>query len=83
MKVLLAGPTAHEFVLPPCPDCPEGEAGCTVRTTRPSLDLRLRPGAYDVFVRVTARSGPDPSLTRNEYATGFGYSPCYFVEPSR
>lgn len=54
-EVLLAGPTAHRFVVPGCPSCPEGydnEAdACATPNGRPTVELRLRPGDYHIISR--------------------------------
>lgn len=54
-EVLVSGPTAHRFVLPGCPSCPEAyetEAeGCTSSAGKPTHVLRLRPGDYHLMNR--------------------------------
>jgi tetratricopeptide (TPR) repeat protein len=54
-EVLLLGPTAHRFVIPACPSCPDGfdnEAdACVTETGKPRFELRLRPGDYFIINR--------------------------------
>lgn len=52
VRVLVAGPTAHEFTIPGCPDCPEfSEAPRTDcgPSDKPSVTLRLGPGDHHVL----------------------------------
>lgn len=50
VRVLIAGPTAHEITLPACTTCPPAydsrAAACTGAGDRPSTSVRMRPGAY-------------------------------------
>jgi tetratricopeptide (TPR) repeat protein len=50
MEVLLTGPTAHRFVLPACPSCPESydndADACATSAGKPTFELRLQPGTY-------------------------------------
>jgi hypothetical protein len=53
VRVLVAGPTAHEVTLPPCAGCPEayppGAESCPGPAGKPSTWLRVRPGAYYIL----------------------------------
>jgi hypothetical protein len=50
MTILVAGPTAHEIILPPCAVCPAdyppGADVCPTFDGRPSLKLELPPATY-------------------------------------
>jgi len=49
LTLQVAGPTAHEFTLPPCAICPADypeNAGCGDLTGRPSITLRLTAAPY-------------------------------------
>lgn len=51
VKILVAGPTAHEVSIPACPGCPasypkDDPAACKDLTGRPSVTLRLPPNTY-------------------------------------
>jgi tetratricopeptide (TPR) repeat protein len=65
VRVLVAGPTAHELTLPPCPGCPAsyatGAESCPGAAGKPSTPLRLRPGTYHVM-QDRAELGPDESV---------------------
>jgi tetratricopeptide (TPR) repeat protein len=56
-EVLVSGATAHRFVLPGCPSCPEGydnnDDACQSPIGKPSLQLLLQPGDYQVLTRNT------------------------------
>jgi tetratricopeptide (TPR) repeat protein len=53
--VMIAGPTAHEFVLPPCGGCPADYAtsaeACPSYDGRPSMTLHLAPGYYPMITK--------------------------------
>jgi tetratricopeptide (TPR) repeat protein len=53
VRVLIAGPTAHELTLPACTACPPvydtRAAACPGASGRPSTPIRMRPGAYYVL----------------------------------
>ena len=83
--VYVAGPTAHEFVLPPCPGCPDaysaitpiGAPGpCDDLSGRPSLTLRLNPGTYLELAESATDATDVGTLT---YNPGFVYSTCVYV----
>jgi len=64
-EVLISGPTAHRFVLPGCPSCPEGydnnaDACKSGPAGRPVLVLLLQPGDYQIL----HRDAGDETLTR-------------------
>jgi tetratricopeptide (TPR) repeat protein len=65
VRVLVAGPTAQELTLPPCPGCPAsyvaGAESCPGAAGRPSSSIRLRPGTYYVL-QDRAELGPDESV---------------------
>jgi hypothetical protein len=67
VRVLVAGPTAHELTLPPCPGCPAsyplGVQSCPGAAGKPSIPLRLRPGTYYVM-QDRAELGPDESVNK-------------------
>lgn len=50
-RILVSGPTAHEIVIPPCPNCAPLLVGapddCEYGADRPSVTLRLQPGVYE------------------------------------
>lgn len=52
-EILISGPTAHRFTLPGCPACPAEYAdeaeGCETLAGRPSRQLRLLPGDYQLL----------------------------------
>ncbi|MCO1656199.1 hypothetical protein [Pseudonocardia humida] len=86
--VYLVGPTAHEFVLPPCPDCTEQYVGplidslgpadpCGDPTGRPSLTLMLGSGTFTWFSRTTDESTP---VRSDVIESGYSYSTCVYVE---
>lgn len=51
VRILIAGPTAHELTLPACGGCqdsyPDAAAGCPGAAGRPTMELRLRQGTYE------------------------------------
>lgn len=53
VRVLIAGPTAHELTLPACTACPPvydtRAAACPGPSGRPSTPVRMRPGSYYVL----------------------------------
>jgi tetratricopeptide (TPR) repeat protein len=65
VRVLVAGPTAQELTLPPCPGCPAsyvaGAESCPGAAGKPSSSIRLRPGTYYVL-QDRAELGPDESV---------------------
>jgi hypothetical protein len=85
--VYLVGPTAHEFVLPPCPECRERYAGplitelqsdpCADLAGKPSLQLLLGPGTYTRLA--TSEVGPTP-VQADVVEYGYEYTTCVFVE---
>lgn len=85
MTLRVAGPTAHEVVLPACAGCPtyapgDGGPPCVEGSPEPSHTLRLRPGDYVHGItgppNVTATTGED--ATRN-LEPGYRYGTCYYV----
>jgi tetratricopeptide (TPR) repeat protein len=81
--VLIAGPTAHEFVLPPCGGCPAAYAtsaeACPSYDGRPSMTLRLAPGFYPLITKYDEDggiAGLSDSVSVNPY---FESSLCLFV----
>ena len=65
VRVLLAGPTAQEVTLPPCPGCPTsyatGTESCPGAAGKPSSSIRLRPGTYYVL-QDRDELGPDETV---------------------
>lgn len=59
--VMIAGPTAHEFVLPACGGCPADYAtsaeACPSYDGRPSMTLRLAPGFYPLITKYDEDGG--------------------------
>jgi tetratricopeptide repeat protein len=65
VRVLIAGPTAHEVTLPPCAGCPEvyetPAGSCPGAAGKPSVSLRMQPGAY-YLLQDRATVGPDQQV---------------------
>jgi tetratricopeptide (TPR) repeat protein len=65
VRVLVAGPTAQEVTLPPCPGCPAsyaaGTESCPGAAGKPSSSIRLRPGTYYVL-QDREELGPDDTV---------------------
>ncbi len=84
VRVLVAGPTAHEFILPACPDCPATyttpDEACPTFDGRPSATLRLAPGTFYLLVGDTS-----DTVTKLSdlfvVSAGFEYTDCLHVEP--
>lgn len=80
VRVLVAGPTAHEFTIPGCPDCPEVLEGprtdCRV-SNKPSVTLRLGPGDYHILAIDADSSITNLSDTIN-VQRGFEYRDCLY-----
>lgn len=84
ITVRVAGPTAHEFVIPACSGCPTYALGdqpsCTRDSGRPSHTLDLRPGDYvsaafsPSNVNLDGADEEAESLQRN-----YRYWTCYYV----
>jgi tetratricopeptide (TPR) repeat protein len=87
VRLLVNGPTTHEVVIPPCPQCPASypidlDQSCPERFGKPSVTLRLRPGVYDDLA--FAPSEPDIDESEVETTTlqpGYEYWGCYYVGP--
>ena len=82
--VLLAGATAHEFVLPACPTCPSeyaaGQETCPTLAGRPSVSLRLNPGMYH-FITVDDDGSDIATLSDFLQVTPFfDHTMCLFVQ---
>jgi hypothetical protein len=62
VRVLVAGPTAHEIRLPACTGCPAAyptrAESCPGSAGRPSASVRMSPGTYYV-VQDRVELGPD------------------------
>jgi TolA-binding protein len=81
VEVLIAGPTAHRFVLPACADClaeyPSGDAACADLDGRPSRTLRLRPGSYHLASRDGGGVGRF-GLSTMEVHAGYWHTTCRY-----
>jgi len=82
--VLLAGPTAHEFVLPACGGCPTeygpGEETCPTTAGRPAVNLRLSAGMY-YFITLTDPASDVAALSDTLAVTPFfDHTMCLFVQ---
>lgn len=82
--VLLAGATAHEFVLPPCGGCPveyaPGAQTCPTLAGRPSHTLRLQEGLYH-FMTVEQEGNGIATLRDTLSVTPFfRHTMCLFVQ---
>ncbi|MBC8093620.1 MAG: hypothetical protein H7Y15_17135, partial [Pseudonocardia sp.] len=82
VRVLIAGPTAHEVVLPGCPGCPaeypSSVGACPSLDGKPSFRLTLPAGGYTVIGQYPSA---DPSVQSNLVESGFEYTNCLFVTP--
>ncbi|OLT13932.1 hypothetical protein BJF78_20810 [Pseudonocardia sp. CNS-139] len=82
VRVLLNGPTTHEVVIPPCPDCGTGYAvpppDCPSRPGLPSVTLRLLVGVYDDLAFSPSQPDVDEVVDTNTFEPGFDYSACYY-----
>lgn len=80
VRVLVAGPTAHEFTIPGCPDCPEfsevPRTGCGP-SDKPSVTLRLGPGDHHVLA-VDADSRIKSLSDTINIRRGFEYRECLY-----
>lgn len=82
--VLLAGATAHEFVLPACPTCPSeyaaGQETCPTLAGLPSVTLRLNAGLYH-FITVDDDGSDIATLSDFLQVTPFfDHTMCLFVQ---
>lgn len=82
--VLLAGETAHEFVIPACPTCPSeyaaGQETCPTLEGRPSVSLRLNAGSYH-FITVEDDGSDIATLSDFLQVTPFfDHTMCLFVQ---
>ena len=80
LKVLLAGPTAHEITVPACELCPESyvkddPAACENLDGRPSVTLHLTPATYyyttdtaDWVERLTGSIAPEVGWEHSQCA---------------
>jgi tetratricopeptide (TPR) repeat protein len=80
VRVLVAGPNAHEVTLPPCVGCPEvyeTQAGsCPGSAGKPSVSLRMNPGTYYVM-QERATMGPDEQVNEPlNVPAGAGWELC-------
>lgn len=86
-RVYVAGPTAHEFVLPGCPGCPSsyssflqplggGGGPCDDLSGRPSLTLRLVPGTY---LSISESSIDSTDVDTSTIDPGFSYTNCVYL----
>jgi tetratricopeptide (TPR) repeat protein len=80
VRVLVAGPNAHEVTLPPCVGCPEvyeTQAGsCPGSAGKPSVSLRMQPGTYYVL-QERATMGPDEQVNEPlNVPAGSGWELC-------
>jgi hypothetical protein len=83
--VYVAGPTAHEFVLPPCPSCTDSYSSiqplagapdpCGDPAGKPSLPVRLEPGDYHSVAVAETRTTPVDTLT---VQSGYTYTYCVY-----
>lgn len=81
IEVLVAGVTAHRFVVPGCTSCPadypSGQAACATLDGKPSHTLNLAPGAYQAGTRAAGDDGPvSPNNVRVE--AGFRHTSCVY-----
>jgi hypothetical protein len=82
VTVRVAGPTAHEFVLPACTDCPTygltDEPACRWGSPHPSHTLYLRPGEYvdAAFADIGFDETGDEART---VQSGYRYWSCLYV----
>ncbi|NUT49187.1 MAG: hypothetical protein HOV94_18035, partial [Saccharothrix sp.] len=83
ITVKLAGPTAHEFTLPPCTTCPEsyapgtGKDACDSPIGRPLFALSLSDGTHHVLAEFEGSK----DLVQQFDSTPGGYDLyCLYVE---
>lgn len=80
VTLLVAGPTAHEFTLPPCAICPAdypADTGCADLAGRPSITLRLTAAQY---YYTTVRNEDVNSLTSSVTPMpGYIHTQCVYV----
>jgi len=82
--VLLAGPTAHEFVLPACGGCRAeysyGEQTCPTTEGRPAVNLRLPAGMY--YFTTLPNPTSDVATLSDSLAVDpfFEHTMCLFVQ---
>jgi tetratricopeptide (TPR) repeat protein len=84
VTIYVAGPTAHEIVLPACPTCPvtypkDDPAACRDMTGRPSVTLHLPSNTYYYTTAGDrwTRQVTDTFTTR----AGYVYSQCLYASP--
>ncbi|MGH3932793.1 MAG: tetratricopeptide repeat protein [Pseudonocardiaceae bacterium] len=86
VRVLVAGPTAHEFTLPPCPGCPASyrltEDACPTFAGKPSMTLRLRPGTYHMVGTYPADPSVEKLVDTYVVQSGFDYTSCLHIQKS-
>jgi len=80
-EILISGPTAHRITLPGCPVCPAEYAnkadGCPTLTGRPSRQLHLLPGEYQLLNRDNDNDS-HPLLDKLTVLNGDIFTPCFF-----
>jgi tetratricopeptide (TPR) repeat protein len=85
VHVLVAGPTAHELTLPPCPGCPAEYASaadaCKTFDGLPSATLRLGTGEFDTLSDFPTNATVDPLTDTFVVQSGYAYTNCLYVTP--
>ncbi|MGH3940069.1 MAG: hypothetical protein ACRDTG_15835 [Pseudonocardiaceae bacterium] len=86
VRVLVAGPTAHEFTLPPCPGCPASyertEDACPTFAGKPSTTLRLTPGTYHMLGTYPTDTSVEKLADTYVVQSGFDYTSCLYIRRS-
>jgi TolA-binding protein len=83
LRLLLAGPTAHDVSLPGCRSCPRTYSrgdpkACASLSGLPSVKLRLNPGTYRFTTVDTAIPATDKEIIRPGYVNHL----CMFESPT-
>lgn len=85
VTVLIAGPTAHQIILPACPACPLSYAeddpdACANFDGRPSVTLRLKPDTY--YFTTDAKGWVEELADSLPLESYYEYEQCLFTIPA-
>ncbi|WP_157862257.1 tetratricopeptide repeat protein [Wenjunlia vitaminophila] len=88
MQILYSGPETGRATVEACQECTSHntdlveidgyEESCGTQD-RPSITLKLEPGAYDVVIRAPSDDTVPPLSGTWHLASGTGYSDCYYI----
>lgn len=86
-RVLVSGPTAHEFALPACPDCPANyervEDACSSFAGKPSITLLLGPDTYHFVGSFPSDASVRKLVDTFVVEPGFDYTNCLYIRRER